>query len=74
MSDYLKERYPDAYIYVSDHKEIICKLTTKDLAGNELVVLQKLLSRPGGYIEIALVCQPSERTRYEKAFRDINFH
>ena len=70
MSEYLKSRYPDARVYTTDRKDVICKMTTTDQSGNEIYVFQRIKVKNGGYNEIALCCRPEESAKYEKAFNE----
>lgn len=70
MSDYLKSRYPDARVYTTDQKEVICKMITTDQSGNEVFVFQRIRVKNGGYNEIALCCRPEDAAIYEKVFND----
>ena len=48
MSDYLKNRYPDARVYTTDQKDVICRMTTTDQSGNEVFVFQRIKVKNGG--------------------------
>lgn len=73
MFDYLKQLYPDAQIYITDSKEIVCKRSCTDNSGNLIFTLQKIKTKSGGYNQIVLSCRSSEKDVYEKVFGKINF-
>ncbi len=70
MSEYLKNRYPEAKVYTSDRKDVICKMTTTDQSGNEIFVFQRIKVKNGGYNELTLCCRPEERSKYERVFNE----
>ena len=70
MSEYLKNRYPEAKVYTSDRKDVICKMTTTDQSGNEIFVFRRIKVKNGGYNELTLCCRPEERSKYERVFNE----
>ncbi len=73
MSDYLKQKYPDASIFTNDKRDIIFKLNTMDSSGSPYCLMQKIRMKSGGYNQILLCCRPSEKSAYAKIFNEINF-
>ena len=70
MSEYLKSRYPDARVYTTDQKDVVCRMTTTDQSGNEIYVFQRIKMKNGGYNEIALCCRPEDISKYERSFNE----
>lgn len=73
MAAYLKEHYPDAEVYISDNREVICKLSTSDINGNSIMMFQKIKLQSGGYNEIVLCCREEEKSIYSNVFKKISF-
>ena len=69
----LQETAPDGEVYITDSKDIICKRTTTDRSGNELMIFIKVRVKNGGYNDATLYCMADERAKYEPLFNRINF-
>ena len=74
MASYLKEQYPEAKVYTTDSKEVVCKLFMTDEDGHELYIQQKIRVQSGGYNAAVLCCRAEDKAAYEKVFNEISFH
>ncbi len=73
LADVLKEKYPDTEIYITDYRDVVCKRTYTDRAGNEVMSFLKVKPKTGGYNEILLTCSLDEKDKFEAVFNQINF-
>lgn len=73
FAESLKKQAPDGEVYITDAKDIICKRTTTDRSGSELMIFIKVRVKNGGYNDATLYCKADERAKYEKLFNKINF-
>ena len=73
FAESLRKQAPDGEVYITDAKDIICKRTTTDRSGNELMIFIKVRVKNGGYNNAALYCKVDERAKYETLFNKINF-
>ncbi len=71
LVDYLKETYPDAEVYVTDNKQIICKSKIKDGSGTEVMAYLKAAVTDIGYNEAVLFFKESDKSKYETVFNRI---
>ena len=73
MTAYLREQYPEARVYATDRKDVVCKMNSIDRSGNKIFILQKLRVKTGGYNSAVICCRPEEREKYEAVLNDITF-
>lgn len=71
LSEYLKETYPDADVYISDSKNIICKSTVTDSSGNQVMSYMKAVITDNGYNEAILYFKESDKKQFETIFNKI---
>lgn len=73
LAEYLKDTYPDAQVYVSDSREVICKTQKTDNKGNKLHVYLKAKITSWGYNEAILCFRENEQHKYDNYFARISF-
>ncbi len=73
MTAYLREQYPEARVYATDNKEIVCKMNSMDQSGNKICIMQKLRVRTGGYNCAVICCRTDDKAKYEAVLNDITY-
>lgn len=73
LADYFKSEFPESEVYITDTKDIVCKRTSTDRNGNELMIFMKVRIKNGGYNDAALYCRTSDSKKFETLFSKINF-
>lgn len=72
LVDYLKETYPDAKVYITDSRLVICKMTTKDRSGNKICAYMKAKIIDRGYNEAVLYFHQEDSRQSENIFNKIS--
>lgn len=72
LVDYLEETYPDAKVYITDSRLVICKMTTKDKSGNKVCAYMKAKVSDTGYNEAVLYFHQEDSRQSENIFNKIS--
>ena len=73
MTAYLREQYPEARVYATDRKDVVCKMNSVDRSGNKICILEKIRVKTGGYNSAVICCRPEEKEKYEGVLDDVTF-
>lgn len=71
LSDYLKQTYPGANVFINDDKNVICKTTIKDSQKNTVCCYLKAIVDSEGYREAILFFKEADKKTYETIFNQI---
>lgn len=71
LIEYLKEKYPDAEIYISDTRNIVCRTEFTDNSGRRLKAFMKAKISNNGYNEAILCFRPEDIGIYDNIFARI---
>ena len=72
LADYLKEKYPDSEVSLTD-SGVIFTDTATDNGGNEFTLFRKISMADNGYITAALCCGSDIEDKYKGALEKITF-
>ena len=73
MTAYLRKQYPEARVYATDRKDVVCKMNSVDRSGNKICILEKIRVKTGGYNSAVICCRPEEKEKYEGVLDDVTF-
>ena len=70
--EYLKANYPDAEIYITDNKTIVCKTPAKDSDGRNVLAYMMAVITTDGYNEAVLYFNEADKDEFEAVFKKIS--